>query len=164
MKKPAYDGCKEGLLSIPIHTSELKGSKIIFTIKVADAFTFEGCKIDGSNVASYVKQSGFVCFGIHAGIPLPKLNELKCVGINVATEMSGGFVELRVNSFNGPLLCICGIECTGSYSFFQTQYFWISNSQHDMEAYSSLDSISALFLVFLDNDVGNFKEIEFCMW
>jgi hypothetical protein len=76
------------------------------------------------------------------------------MGINVATEMSGGVVELRANTVDGPVLCVGGIVPTGSYSSFQMQYFALSNTGSEAD-------LSAIFLTFLDADVGNFTRLEF---
>ena len=76
------------------------------------------------------------------------------MGINVATDMNGGFVELRANTIDGPILCVCGIKRTGSYSAFQMQYFALSHPR-------SSGDLSAIFLTFLDADVGNFTRLEF---
>jgi endo-1,4-beta-xylanase len=152
-KKPSFDGCRVGLLSIPLKINE-SSLKRRFVCQVEDCFAFEGCKIDGSAQVSYAKKNGFVCFALNPPLPGSELCNIKCMGINVATEMSGGVVELRANTVDGPVLCVGGIVPTGSYSSFQMQYFALSNTGSEAD-------LSAIFLTFLDADVGNFTRLEF---
>jgi len=166
-KKPAYFGFLQGILNASDGAITTNNSLHI-ALNRANIHSFKNCVV--SDAIYYVKEQAVVGFKFigHDNNTIFVSNTINRVNITVATEANNKMIELYgYRDIDGEnklqLLCNMQLKSTNSYDNYQVQQFATSrkfkiSSGHNDE---NGERYSIFTLIFRDNDVGNFRAIEF---